>query len=670
MSEDQETPAAEEPSEQPAGAFNQDMLNQVVNVGFYGKTVLENPTVGFQNTAGKSAPALASATGLVRYADITAALERFVQPVEFASSTTRLAKDRLLVLCGRQGVGKRASALSLLREVTEETLYMLPPNITLTELAGYDYESDCGYLVVDHAVDTGLKETDFDWRVVRDRVESHGSYLVVTRPVALPDGAESFGHVAWQAPSAERVLRAYWRQEWSPEETEVLGEVLASVDHVRDVVGLARQLNSGKSLEDALAHLDTRVRAEVEKWFDDADERHRIVEVTTLAFTTGVDVRTYDVAMSWLTRTLERYVPEPESDGDNDEKDPLRPLHKSWLDNALVDLEHLHTDFGRRAVLTFTKPEYRVHVLAQLWKRMDVAFWDAVGDWLDELVARPRYELSVADGLAALASVALDEVMPILDRWAQGLRYAAGQRATVYTLYLMAYDESLAPTALRIATDWITQGKPAHRWVGAMAFVGELGVRYPHDARRRLWQVCVQSHTVDGNVEQVFGELFANLARTTESAHLVLNFLADKVDRFMYRRDSKPGMRTVTARTALAVLESRDAGTKRSAVLTHLADFPEQTGLVAQLLSAALIHQPHRLRAIKALRALLEELARNSEHAGEWARALGEALRAKLPADQYGPLEKDFRLVTERQKDTDIRSLVDAVLDALKGRVA
>jgi hypothetical protein len=673
MTEEQTVTTEEEqtegPVEGPARSFDQNMLNEV-NLGFFGKTVFQNASIGVQNTKGTLASSLSTSTGLVGDADISAALERFVQPEGFAGSTTLLARDRMVVLCGRPGMGKRSSALSLLREVTDETLYMLSPNISLSELAGYEYKSGCGYLVVDRVVDTGLQESDFEWRIVHDRVVGRTSYLVVTQPVALADGSESFGHVDWQPPSTEKLLRAYWQQEWSTEDSNALAEALASVENVRDVVGLARQLNSGKSLEDALQHLDTRVRAEVEKWFDGMHERRSIVEITTLAFTTGVDLRTFDAAVLRLLRAMHRYVPEPAAEDGETKEDHLPRLRESWLRNELVGLETLNTELGARRVLKFSKPEQHRHVLTQLWQRMDVAFWDAVSDWLDEIVVRPRYELSVAVGLAEFASVALDEVMPILDRWAQGFRQAAGQRSTVYTLYLMAYDESLAPIALRIATNWITRGKPTHRWVGAMAFIGQLGVRYPHDARRRLWQVCVQSHTVDGNVEQVFGELFANLVRNTENAHLVLNFLTEKVDRFICQPDAKPGMRTVTARTALAVIESRDANTKRSSVLAHLADFPEHTALVARLLSGALIHRPVRLRAIKALRALLEDLAKHDENASEHARALGEALRAKLPPAEHDPLEEDFRIVAARKKDTDIRSLVDAVLNALKGRVA
>ncbi|MBY8851897.1 hypothetical protein K7G98_27885, partial [Saccharothrix sp. MB29] len=177
--------------------------------------------------------------------------------------------------------------------------------------------------------------------------------------------------------------------------------MLASIDSVRDVVGLARQLDRGRSLEDALEHLDTRVRAEVERWFDDRTHddvlaRRPVLEVTALAFSSGVDERTFETAL----RALHRHSPASGAGEHAVEQDHLPQLRRGLLTNELVRTEVLHTELGTRSSLTFAKPEQHRHVLAQLWQRVDIAFWDAVGDWLDEIVADPRYEGPVARGVA------------------------------------------------------------------------------------------------------------------------------------------------------------------------------------------------------------------------------------------------------------------------------
>ncbi|MFD0203707.1 MULTISPECIES: hypothetical protein [Saccharothrix] len=650
----------DEPAENPAPRYDRATLNEV-QINLYSPR-FERAVLGAQTVAGWSARPLTRATGRVDDGDISA-LSRFVSPEGFGTAVERLAVDHLLVLCGAPGTGKRSSALALLRQVTDQPLYLMSPHVSPTELADYEYESGCGYLVVDRVTEYG-GDPDFEWRVVRDRVRDRECYLVITEPPTLV--VDRACHVVWHPPAAERVLRAYWDGTLPADEEPVLHEALESIDSVRDVVGLAERLGRGLPLDQALEHLDARIRLEVAEWFEEADRR-RVLEVTALAFGAGVDERTFEAALGLLQQVLERDVP-PAAD-EAQEYDRLPQLRRGLLTNELVATSTLHTDLGTRGALRFARPEHHRHVLAQLWQRMDVVFWDAVVEWLDEVVTKPEYEVPIAVGLAELAAIALDEVVRVLDRWARGARRAAGRRVAVYVLHLMAYDDVLAPAALKIAAGWVEQGKPQQRWVAAMAFIGGLGARYPHDARRRLWRVCTQSHAVDGDVEHVFGELFATLVRDTDNAHLVLHYLRDKVERFT-APGARPASRAVAMHTALAVLESWKSDAKRSAVLLHLEEHPEHRDVVARLLAGVLVFRPLRLRAIKALRALLEDMAENDPRARTSARDLGVSLHSALPAGEHAALDADFRVVAARRPDTDIKSLVDAILDALKGRVS
>jgi len=121
-------------------------------------------------------------------------------------------------------------------------------------------------------------------------------------------------------------------------------------------------------------------------------------------------------------------------------------------------------------------------------------------------------------------------------------------------------------------------------------------------------------------------------------------------------------------RTVLAALAVKDPLTKRVSVLTYLAEFPERTDVVARLLAAVLVHRPVRLRAIRTLRALLEDLAKNAERAEEQARALGEALAAQLAPDERVALEAEFRVVVTH-RGNDIGPLVATLLKALSGLI-
>lgn len=664
MAEDETAEASEKaeekqdraPGDGPTQSFDQKTIN-----AFFNTTFEAGASFGVQNAMNTR---LSRATGSVDQDDITTALDHFIAPEDFTIAATRLARDRVVVLCGAPGIGKRSSALALLREVTSDVLYMLSPQVPLAELAGRDYESGCGYLVIDRVADRNTTESDFEWRLVRDRLASQKAYLVVTTAAGQAATTESIAHFLWYPPNAEQVLRVYWPQEWPEEHEKTLRDTLESADRVIDVVNLAGRLSDGESPDVAVTHFDARVRDQVDQWFAAKPDRRKILEVATLAFTLGVDERHFEAALALLRNALNEHWPEPESDKAPAAKESMPQLRGQLAENPLMVTTTMPTELGTRGALLFTVPGYHRHALAELWRLMHVAFWDAVQDWLDIIVLRPQYEQRLTIGLAKLADVALDEVLQTLDRWARGQRGSAGQRAAVYTLWLMTYEGSLAPTALQIATKWITRGTPTHRWVAAMAFSGQLGVRYPHEAVNVLWQLCVQSHTVDGDVEMVFGELFSTLVRESiKDAGIVLGVLAGKIERFT-RPDARPRMAAVAIRTALSALVATDPLGKRVAVLSYLAEFSDRTEQVAGLIAKVIAYRPVRLRAIRALRTILEDLAKNYEQPEERARALGEALAKRLDPGERATLEYEFRAVVTR-KHKDIGPLVAALLNAL-----
>lgn len=592
---------------------------------------------------GATGARLSRATGSVVQDDVTEAVRRFVEPDGFTTAAVRLAHERLVVLCGAPGTGKRSSALSLLREVTDEAFYMLSPQIPVAELVEHDYRTGCGYLVLDRVVDRDTAESDLEWRLVRHRLTTRHAYLVVTTSAAP---AESVSHFDWRPPSAERVLRVHGAREWLEEPDTTMRDALRSADRVGDVVALAHRLRRGEPPHIAVAHVDAAMRARIGQWFASAPA-HQILEVATLAFTAGVDERHFESALTLLRDRLHGHLPDPEED--------LPRLRGRLAENPLVSVSVQPT--GR--TLVFAVSGFHQHVLSALWRQMDVRFWDAVRDWLDVIVRRPPYEQRLAIGLAKLADAALDEVLPTLDRWATGQCGTQGQRAAVHTLWLMAHEDSLAPAALRTATTWITRGQPARRWVAAMTFSGQLGVRYPHEAVDVLWQLCVQADTTAGDVEMVFGELFSTLVRETDDGGIVLSVLADKAERFI-RRDARPGLCAVAARTALAAVAVKDPLTNRVTVLSYLARFPERIGTVAALLAKVLVKRPLRLRAMRALQAILEDLTENEERPEELATALGHALASRLDDDEREALEREFPVVA-RKDCSSVATLLNAL---------
>src|SRR5207248_10147315 len=129
-----------------------------------------------------------------------------------------------------------------------------------------------------------------------------------------------------------------------------------------------------------------------------------------------------------------------------------------------------------------------------------------------------------------------------------------------------------------VGTGSIALGDPlGHRWAGAVAFSGELGARYPHEAANQLWQLIMQSHTVTGEVPSALGGLFARLANRSEDARdagIVLTLLDAKLTR-LARPGAKPEYATAAVRAILGVLSARHTRSGCSASFAYLCAMPQ-----------------------------------------------------------------------------------------------
>jgi hypothetical protein len=291
---------------------------------------------------------------------------------------------------------------------------------------------------------------------------------------------------------------------------------------------------------------------------------------------------------------------------------------------------------------------------------MDAAFWDAVHDWLPEVVR--DHSLEVAHGLTDLAKSAFDEVDGVLWPWADGKRGWPGQIAATYVLWLMSYDDTLAPEALQRATRW-ANGSPARRWTAAVAFSGVLGAHYPHEATTRLWQMIRQSDEVAGDAYLALAELFLTLTEETSDGGLVLTLLDNKLGQ-LKKQNAPPRLRKATMTAILAVLSARQWRTRHSAAIAYLCERPEKAGVLGRLWAAAVRNRPTRLRALTALRDGLKDLKEISDEPNEVARQLGVALSNSLPADEHQPLRHDLAALEARNRK-DASELVEQLLAAI-----
>jgi hypothetical protein len=289
-----------------------------------------------------------------------------------------------------------------------------------------------------------------------------------------------------------------------------------------------------------------------------------------------------------------------------------------------------------------------------------------VREWLTELVGgQPGLglQLSVAQGLALLSRPAFDEVADnYLDPWAGGAAGSAGQSTAILVLQWMCLDESLAATALAVASGWARSGDPVLRATAAAAFSGALGVRFPTDAVTLLLRLLLRRGGLPEEAAFALAGLVAVLAECGQDTGAVFRPLAY---RLMAQREKLTGRHKEHVLDAvLTVLRARDARTGRLVCAGVLEREPRQTETIGALWAGVLGNLPRRGLAVRGLYATVCDLPAVAEHPGQVAGRLGRALGAALPAGERPRLGAALRQVAARAGET-AAPLIDPFLSAV-----
>jgi hypothetical protein len=635
-------------------------------------------------------------TGRLTAEELSALCAHFAEPPLFRAAAAALDRDRVVFLLGAGGLGKRTSAVQLLLKAEAAPLEVVSPALSLEELSQHDFEADHGYLIEDWQLAPRADHAnDFSWRVFRDHVNDAKAYLVITAVAGRCGRAvERFD---WQAPTEAQVLAAYASDGSTAGQIAEVAEKVPDTYGVGDLAVIGQRLAEGEDPAKILAEMSHDPGRHLREWLLAEDRKDReIQQVVTLCFAAGQSQRIFEAMLGRLESTLRELDlasdPEREKD-DTDDGDRSAPRTRGLTamrirnqPNELLERKDGRVHFrGKDANYQYLSHR---HALQELWAEYDMSFWMAVRSWLTELIgdtAIHDVQVSVALGLTVLAFAALEEVEDsYLHSWAAGEQAWPGQCTAVYVLWLMSRDDTLAPVALRIATNWVNSGDPASQWTAAAALSGELGVVYPAEAAARLWHLVGQWKDVPTKAVVAMASLFATLTAEAEGreARQVLELLRERLERASHRNGEdggEPGRPAVSWRDdrknrerarlcIVEVLAARDPRTKQPSITSLLNARPEHLGLVAGLWATVLRHRPHRERALVALLDAVRAFELVSDDPRAAARALGDALTEALPPDEHDPLNRDFTniLVRSRQPKTDTTATVQALLDALK----
>lgn len=674
-------PDAEPPSDEHAPG-HRTYVNQV----FHGP--LHAPQAHFG--VGPAAPAAGArrATGRLDAGEIDAVLRSYVEPPCFGEAAAALAADTVVVLVGPPGTGKRSGAVALLKEVADSSVYVvLSPDFGLEQLAERAFDRGVGYVLLDRMNEDaagggtsgtggtgGTQTADFDWRRVRDRVRGQGAHLVVTtvhEPGAAPP--EAVRHVPWRAPDLGEVLRTRLLKDGCDgRDAEESAGLMPDGCLVAEVAAAAGRIARGEEPRAVWREYGSSAAQPVRDWFAAERSPREIAEVATLAFATGTGHRAFEALQesleSCLALAFAEVTPPPVPEGETAPA-ATGDRRRSLARNALAATEERAHGAPGRTVRVFAAPHYRQWVLEELWANHSSAFWDGVRDWLTALVAgRPDGELhlSVASGLALLARTAFDEVADCYLRpWARGGAGPEGELMAAHALWWICLDETLAPAALTLVRGWAHSGDPGLRSAAARAFGGQLGVRFPTDAVKRLWHLI---HQGQGRPAVVgMAQLFASLTESREDAGVVLDALVHRL-RKQCTTPVASRIKVMTFDTVLAVLSVAEFGTGRPAVAALLEQQPRMTDRIAGLWAAVLRNRPVRQAALAALRDTLQALPAVCRAPRAAAGRLGGALGAALPPGERSLLETALGRNAGSRRPVD-PAVLAGFLTALRGAV-
>ncbi|MES9536633.1 MULTISPECIES: hypothetical protein [unclassified Actinomadura] len=581
----------------------------------------------------------------------------------------RLLSDaRVLVIFGRPGSGREHGGTAVLACLDPQKIFVLTPGLILDELARRGYQEGCAYFA--EAVREGADRrmaTDA-WRRVRTRLADCGAWLLAVSAEEAGDmsGAGGVRRLRWEPPDIAEILTAHGLDAAT---AEVVRDELPDEPAMGSVIRTAELVASGTNPKEAVQHtFGLAAAATVRDWFASTPSRAEICSVTVLALTGGLRHRDHGMCLMKFESILDKHIP-PSADDDKEREDLPRRRGAVLNGDGLMTCDRIVRHGAASSRLRFKDPAYRSHVLRELWGEYDERFWYVVHEWVHEYLLDDTVRFNLSVGLALLAREAYDEVEPdYLLPWSQGRDGWRGQQAAVWVLSVMCTDEALSKTALDTANDWVNHGTSQQRWTGAVAFTGLLGVRYPEEAARRMWQLVTQCTSISPAVAQSMGQLFATLVEAEGRSHHVLALLRKRLDLLRPTGRDAPRYR-LAMKAVLAVLSTKLPDGGKPAIVVLLLARPDRRPLICRIWADALRYGPARLGALRALAQALRGIERLSEHAEREATALGEELRRALGPAEQAALRRDLpnvmaRNPAHRDRPSPLTKILLAALDA------
>lgn len=658
------------------GPEGQEPLGSNVFQNFYGDFYADQATFGARTGATDEEGRRGGGRkeGPLEDSVIAGIVRTYARPAGYQEAVEALASDRVVILTGETGTGRHAGAIVLLDDIRlpGKPLVRINPSIPVETLAAREFGEGTAYLVIDKFAEPIAPElAEYHWAEVCRKVRKAKAHLVVTAGTgsitALPDVVRQ---VPWQRPDAAEAVRAHLGAAMVADDViAMVSDALGTDYPLADIGRIARRIAAGDKIAELLKELQGSGRQTVREWLRKVDAAiPAVLEIAALVFVLGVTERVFEDEVADLKLRLAGFAPDLDT-GSKDAKAEIdlrfRQLRKARTDHPLLTVKQVPVakSSGSIAVrhVVFRAPEYRRHVIAELWNSLDSEFWSGIRDWLHDIAEGDDYpparlaELmnSAAIGLALLGLVAPDEIIECyLTPWTAEDAFPSEQMMALYVVWRMSMLDQLSPLALRIAILWAGQGQSTQRRVATLAFSGELGARYPVEATKRLGQLADQREPL---ASIAFAQLFATLAEQDGDAVVVLRELRYR----LVSKKDRPSADLVVHMVA-ELLSIPDFRSGRPAVAVFLIANPEHAAVIGPLWARALYLRPWRDRAVTALLKTADAIAQRTvgtnakrlsdADAEHLARSIGVAIGKALPALERMPLRNEVMSRVEKER--------------------
>jgi hypothetical protein len=459
-----------------------------------------------------------------------------------------LARKRLVVLHGPDGVGKASAGLWLLG--LDQEVLSIDPSVTARDLAELGRRLPYGkgrrYLVDALAPATASRLTSFVMRAAARDLAAGDGYLVITVDDRVPLGPDLADFtVPWpERPDTALALRAHLeyylpggeaaaaeeRYELAQVRTGLAARALRLVDDAARVV--ERGFRDGRPLEAVLADLGFGAQARAGEWFG-ADGGRSPGEIGFLLAAAVLHGVPYSTAARHAG-ALERLI--AGASRIRLSRQPAEPLRgrSARLAGAMAVLEpgFIETEYGKSPadMVRLESPWLVPAVLGTVWQEYDLVS-DALLAWLRAAGDDPDPDVRLRAAAAAgwlsqydFAGLRAELFLP----WAKGSSRAAWSAADA--LGQAAWLAGTAPLALALLDVWAGQDEDYDLWwTAAVAYGGDAGVAYPSVALDHLLAIAEKDdprarHVVAGSLVRLVG---AGGRFIPELAAFVLAGLAD-----------------------------------------------------------------------------------------------------------------------------------------------